>query len=283
MKRQLIANADDYGRSPGVSRGILQAHREGIVTSTTVMVNVDDVQRHVAEALACPELGIGVHLVFCSWRPVLPPETVPGLVDEKGFFLGQSTFWDRAEEIPLEQLRAELTAQVVRFTSLAGRRPDHLDCHQFVHAHPRLFEVYVDLAHRLHLPLRIPFSTKTDWETQVLLAPFLEGSPPERFREMVETDTRLLRARAVAHPDHALTTFFGPKLTTLENLLQILDTMPDGVNELICHPGYADAGLSASGYRIEREIELGLLTHSAVRERVAALGIELVTFAALSG
>jgi len=74
MSKQLIVNADDYGRAPGLSRGILAAHREGIVTSTTVMINQPDVEGQLAEALVCPGLGVGLHLVFTAWRPVLPPE-----------------------------------------------------------------------------------------------------------------------------------------------------------------------------------------------------------------
>jgi chitin disaccharide deacetylase len=281
MSRQLIVNADDFGRSWGVSRGILHAHRQGIVTSTTAMANLDAIGAHLAEALTCPGLGLGVHLVFCSWRPVLPPGEVPGLVDGRGFFLDQHTFWRRAEEIPLDQLRAELTAQVERFTALAGRPPDHLDCHQFVHAHPRFFELYLELAEERHLPLRNPFSCETDWETQVLLAPFLAGSPPEQWQHVMDADLDLLRRRGPTHPQRTLTTFFGARLATLDNLLSILDTVGEGVSELISHPGYADEALAASGYRGERETELALLTHPVVRERVLDLGLELVTFAAV--
>ena len=102
MRKKLIINADDYGRAPGVSRGILQAHREGIVTSTTVMINQPDVEPQLTQALACPELGIGLHLVFSAWRPVLPPELIPSLVDPGGSFLGQHDLWARAEEISAE-------------------------------------------------------------------------------------------------------------------------------------------------------------------------------------
>ena len=76
MGKQLIVNADDYGRSPGVSRGILRAHREGIVTSTTVMINQPDVEAQLEEALTYPRLGIGLHLVFSAWRPLLPPMSI---------------------------------------------------------------------------------------------------------------------------------------------------------------------------------------------------------------
>jgi len=281
MDKLLIVNADDYGRAPGVSRGILAAHREGIVTSTTVMVNQPGVEEQLAEALACPGLGVGLHLVYTAWRPVLPPEQVPDLVDDNGLFLEQHDVWARAEQIPLDQLQAELTAQLERFVDLAGRLPDHLDCHHFVHLYPPFFQVYADLAARFHLPLRIPFPPETEFEQAARTLPFLEGFPRDLVRGMIVTNSALVKARRLAHPDRFISTFFGRGALTLEALFGLLETLPGGVTELMCHPGYDDPALAASSYRAEREIELHLLTHPAVQDRVKALGIELVTFSAL--
>jgi predicted glycoside hydrolase/deacetylase ChbG (UPF0249 family) len=281
MSKQLIVNADDYGRAPGVSRGILAAHREGIVTSTTVMINQPGVEEQLAQALACPNLGLGLHLVFTAWRPVLPAEEVPGLVDDNGLFLEQHDVWARAEQIPLDQLQAELTAQLERFVDLAGRLPDHLDCHHFVHLYPPFFQVYAELAARFHLPLRIPFPPETEFEQAARTLPFLEGFPRDLVRGMIVTNSALVKARRLAHPDRFISTFFGRGALTLEALFGLLETLPGGVTELMCHPGYDDPALAASSYRAEREIELHLLTHPAVQDRVKALGIELVTFSAL--
>ncbi len=282
MAKQLIVNADDYGRSPGVSRGILHAHRAGIVTSTTVMINQPGVEAQLAEALACPGLGLGLHLTFTAWRPVLPPEMIPALVDESGYFLEQHEVWARAEAVPVDQLRAELGAQVERFVALAGRLPDHLDCHHFVHLYPPFFQVYADLAAYHHLPLRVPFPPQTDFAQAIKTLPFLEGFPRDLVRGMVVTNSNLVRARRLAHPDHFIGTFFGRQALTLDRLFGLLETLPDGVSELMCHPGYNDPALASSSYRAEREIELALLTHPAVRQRIAELGIELVTFAVLA-
>lgn len=281
MRRRLIVNADDYGRAPGVSRGILEAHREGIVTSTTVMVNQPGIELQLPDALGYPDLGIGLHLVFSAWRPVLRPEAVPGLVDGHGMFLGQHSLWAQAEEIPLDQLRAELAAQIERFVALAGCQPDHLDCHHFVYLYPPFFQDYADLAAQHRLPLRVPFPPETDFEQAVMTLPFLEGFPRDLVRGMIATDTALLRARGLAHPDHFIGTFFGRKMLTLEALLGLLDALPEGVSELMCHPGYDDRYLASSTYRAEREVELALLIHPAVQEHVEACGIELVNFGAL--
>lgn len=280
MGRKLIVNADDYGRSPGISRGILAAHRQGIVTSTTVMINQPDIKPQLAGALACQNLGIGQHLVFSAWRPVLPPGSIPGLVDQDGWFLDQHTLWAQAEQIPLDQLRAELKAQIERFLALADRPPDHLDCHHFVYLYPPFFQVYADLAAQFDFPLRVPFPPETDFEWALETLPYLEGFPRDRVRGMIVTNSALLQSRSLAYPDHFIGTFYGQEALTLDCLLSLLDALPTGLSELMCHPGYDDPALT-SYYRAEREIELALLTHPAVRERIEREQIELVTFDSL--
>jgi predicted glycoside hydrolase/deacetylase ChbG (UPF0249 family) len=282
MCKQLIVNADDYGRSPGVSKGILHAHRRGIVTSTTVMINQPGVKSQLAEALAYSKLGIGLHLVFSAWRPILPPGTVPDLVDSGGQFLDQHTLWARAETLSLKQLQVELLAQIERFATLAGRLPDHLDCHHFVHLYPPFFQVYADLASQFHLPLRIPFPLATDFEKAISSLSFLVGFPRDLVRGMIVTNSNLVRARELVHPDHFISTFFGRKALTLSHLLFLLNTLPAGTSELMCHPGFDDPALAPSTYRAERELELALLTDPIVRKHIEDLGIELVTFGALT-
>jgi predicted glycoside hydrolase/deacetylase ChbG (UPF0249 family) len=282
MCKKLIINADDYGRSPGVSRGILHAHRRGIVTSTSVMINQPSVRTQLEEALACPDLGVGLHLVFSAWRPVLPPEVIPSLVDPDGFFLSQHDLWAQAEDISSKQLRAELAAQLERFVAWAGRLPDHLDCHHFVHLYPPFFQVYADLAAEFHLPLRVPFPPEADFPRAVATLTYLEGFPIDLVRGMIVTNSALLKARQLTHPDRFISTFFGVEALTLDHLLHLLRTLPDGISELMCHPGYDEPALAGSTYRREREIELELLTHPTVRTCVAELGIDLVTFGVLS-
>jgi predicted glycoside hydrolase/deacetylase ChbG (UPF0249 family) len=281
MDRKLIVNADDFGRSPGVSKGIRQAHLKGIVTSTTVLINLPEIETLLAKVLSCHELGIGLHLVFTAGRPVLPPDAVPGLVDTHGRFLEQHTLWARAETVPADQLHAELSTQIARFVTITGRLPDHLDCHHFVHLHPAFFEIYAGLAEQFRLPIRAPFPIETDFRQAVSALPFLEGFPPDLVRGMIVTNSALLRARGLAHPDHFVSTFFGKEALTLDYLLHLLTNLPTGITELMCHPGYCDLGLSNSSYRHEREIELNLLTNPIVRERLDQLDIKLVTFAAV--
>ncbi len=281
MSKQLIVNADDYGRSPGIVEGILRAHREGIVTSTTAMVNMPHIEHALRRAQECPALGLGAHLTFSAWRPLLPPEQIPTLVDEEGLFLQQTTIWDRREALNLDELRAEWTAQIERFLALSGQAPDHLDSHHFIHLYPSFFGVYVELAAQFGLPMRTPFPPHEEWEKLVVTIPFLEGVPPRQVQDMLDQDKRLAQSKAVPHPDLYIGRFFGPEALTLENLLSILEEVPAGVSEMMCHPGLVDEGLAASTYAAPREKELALLCHPQVREKVEELDIALVTFSAL--
>src|SRR5512141_2434028 len=91
MTKQLIINADDFGRTNGVSEGILRAHQDGIVTSSTAMMNMIGVTNDLSQAKTnAPNLGLGVHLTFTAGRPLLPPEWVSSLIDQHGAFLSQA-------------------------------------------------------------------------------------------------------------------------------------------------------------------------------------------------
>jgi predicted glycoside hydrolase/deacetylase ChbG (UPF0249 family) len=99
---------------------------------------------------------------------------------------------------------------------------------------------------------------------------------------MIVTNSALLRARGLAHPDRLISTFFGQEALTLDYLLHLIGTLPAGTSELMCHPGYDDPFLAPSTYRQERETELALLTHPTVHRYISEAGIELVTFDVLT-
>jgi predicted glycoside hydrolase/deacetylase ChbG (UPF0249 family) len=282
MSKRLIVNADDYGRTAGVVEGILRAHQQGIVTSTTAMMNMPGIEGALRRAKSCSELGLGVHLVFSAWRPLLLPEQIPSLVDADGAFLSQRALWDCPEAIQRDELRAELTTQVERFQTLTGRVPDHLDCHHFVHSHPLFFAVYVELAAQWGLPIRVPFPSEETLSQAAATVPLIEGLPFSEVRDMMRQDRELVQANEVRHPDHFVGSFYGEEAVTLENLLAILESLKEGTTELMCHPGLADEQLLAeSTYGRLREKELELLCHPHVRDKIGELGIELVDFGAL--
>jgi chitin disaccharide deacetylase len=283
VSKRLIVNADDFGRTVGVSDGILRAHREGIVTSTTAMMNMPDIERPLRLARQEPDLGLGVHLVFTAGQPVLPADEVPTLVDSKGNFLKSDVWQTSLGRMDLNELWAEWQAQIVLFHGVFVAKPDHLDCHHFVHLHPPIFDMYLRLAQQECVPARVPISAEIQSAQSLRIFAARFGIDPDLVHFVVESDLGALQQHQVRHPDHFCAEFYGDDGISLENLLVILDRLPEGVTELMVHPGIADAALrSASKYAVQRERELEILCEPAVRARVADAGIELVNFGALA-
>lgn len=265
MSKQLIVNADDLGLSPGVNRGILEAHRRGILTSTTAMVNMPDAEAGIRLLQReAPQVGIGLHITLTTGRPVLPPEQVPSLVDESGMFpyiMGDPLA--HADAMQADEITAEIRAQFARFVELAGHKPDHLDSHHHAAYHiPAAFQTLLELADAHYLPIRNACGWLTD---ESLNAPRYDV-----LRQM-------LAARpAPRWPDNFETGFYDAG-ATLDHLRSILTGLPDGVTELMCHPGYYDG--FPMYYAAQRDTEVAVLTDPAVRALVTEQGIEQVTFA----
>ena len=148
----LVVNADDLGVSKGATLGIIQAHREGIVTSASLATTYA-AYGHALESLrTCPNLGIGLHFTLTSGKPVSDAKRVPLLIDENGFFRWRFTSLLRAVSIQrksslLDQIEIELDAQFARLLS-DGIQPDHIDGERHVHLIPGIFEKVVATARR---------------------------------------------------------------------------------------------------------------------------------------
>jgi predicted glycoside hydrolase/deacetylase ChbG (UPF0249 family) len=280
MTRQLIVNADDFGRTRGVSAGILRAHLEGVVTSTTAMMNMPGVPADLHQARSeAPRLGLGVHLNFTAGRPLLPPEWCASLVDEHGRFLTQDAIMANPDRIKSDELRSELKSQITTFKNAMNMLPDHLDAHHFIHLYPPFFEVYLDLADSFKLPVRIPLPRQ---EAELERMPPLIGNlPPEMAKSIGRADQQQLAARAIKTTDHFDATFYD-KTINVPFLMEILASLPQGSSELMTHPGQLDDQLrKESNYNLQREDELAVLTNPQIIDYLARLDIRLMTFADL--
>lgn len=148
-RRRLIVNADDFGRSRSINEAVVRAHREGILTTASLMVAGEACDEAVALARAHPMLGVGLHLTLVCGRSVLPPAKIPGLVDAQGNFPDFAPgagfrFWARQGALR-EALRAELAAQFERFHA-TGLELDHVNGHLHLHLHPVVFDLLVENA-----------------------------------------------------------------------------------------------------------------------------------------
>lgn len=246
MIRILIVNADDYGLSPGVSAGILRAHRHGIVTSTTVLVNRAIPPAQIDAALGSG-IGIGLHVNLTLGAPITGAAS---LVDGAGRFMRDAH--QAASRAKGPEIEGEIEAQLERFEMLFRRSPTHLDTHHHIGVLSPVREAVLSLAVRRQLPVRS------------------QGA----------TARQVARAAGLATPDH----FFGESgpgaYWTLARALSHLKRLPGGVSEFMVHPGYCDEALSGSRYGRQRETELVGLG-AAARAAAAALGIRLCDFSAL--
>jgi predicted glycoside hydrolase/deacetylase ChbG (UPF0249 family) len=248
---QLIVTADDFNLSEGVSRGILETHHHGIVTETSVMVNVGDLQQASAMLASAPHLGVGLHLNITRGHPVAPPRAVATLLGPDDQFLGSP------QALPIQMrsaaVEAEFQAQVDRFVRTFGRLPQHVDTHHHVHQHPVVFEAFLDLAVSLRLPARSLDS------------------------QMRATMT----ARNLGSPEHFLGDAGNEPYWTVPRLLTTLQTLQPGVTELMCHPGYFDDAIAYSRYGRQRDVERQALCAPEIAATLQEQGIQLVTFAAV--
>jgi len=249
--KRLIVNADDLGRTEGINEGIFDAHRRGIVTSATMMVNYPAARRVAALSRDRPTLGIGLHVALSGGPPALPPEQVRSMVDANGMLPAKPAGLaasDRAEVL------AEVRAQLRRFREIMGRDPTHFDSHHHSHREvPAVFDAILTLA----------------WETGL---PVRSASP-----SMAES----LRREGVPTPDHFVEEFYDQG-ATLNDLIGIVEDLPAGTSELMCHPAVVDEELrSTSGYAEARTRELDVLTSAGVRQAVQRSGVRLISFGQL--
>src|SRR5258708_28321004 len=275
-EKRLIVNADDYGATLEVSRGILQAHHKGIVTATAVMITSTGVIAGIQDAIAtAPQLGLGLHLTLSGKgiRPMLPAEQVPSLVQPDGTFYPFDQWFAHYEGFNPDEIARELRAQCACFLDIAERPPDHLDSHHHaVYRHPAALRTLFDLAAEYRLPVRnVGFGGET---TESSLHWLLEGLSPELQESSRATLKNILDVPLPPWPQRFEGSFYD-NTSTRGELLLILTNLPQGVTELMCHPGYADEAL-VSDYTTKREEEIAALTHSSTSEVIKAEGITLV-------
>ncbi len=242
MPCQLIINADDLGYDPAVTKGIVRAMREGVVTSTTFMVNTPHSEDAAREAQG---LSVGLHLNLARHPPL---SKVPAALLRDGAFDEP-----RAGELPPEVVRAEALAQLARLQEWLGVEATHVDVHKHLHQHPGVLEGLAAAAREAKLPVRSI------------------DAPMRQF----------LRSRGVATNDHFIGDAGKKAHWTLEQLERDLAQLPaDGIVELMCHPGYAPTH-TKSGYAHQREVELQTFIHPRARELLQRAGVALVDFRAV--
>lgn len=287
--RNLIVNADDLGWTESVNRGIAEAHRQGIVTSASLLANGAAFASAVELARTTPGFAVGVHLNLSDGEPVAPRQSVKGLVNERGELdaTPESLLLRLARRgTLLEVVEHEWDAQIRKVRD-AGIQPVHVDGHRHVHMLPGLFEIAARLAKKYSIgairlsheesSLRAALASGKDQRGSVVMKQGLQA----RGLKFIARDARQLAERAgLATADY----FCGIAQTgelTRQGVMRLLQNLPDGTTEFMCHPGYADDALEKSATRLKssRQAELEILTDTVIRNLVASQGIRLVDYA----
>ena len=253
---RLIINADDFGFTPDVNAGIVDAHLRGVLTSTTLMANGEAFDDAVRLAKETPTLDIGAHLVLVQGHSVIDGRTLP----ETPVHL-LATLARRKLDV-----YSECKAQIEKIQA-AGLRLSHLDSHKHTHLVPGVFRAVVKLASEFGIPwVRLPL----DSTFRFAKLPCALGSRYYR---------RFAQGKNVRMTDH----FLGFELTgslTEETFARALNEIKDGVTEFMCHPGHLGAELKQARTRLKesRLRELEALTSPRIRELISAKKIELGPF-----
>lgn len=312
--KQLVINADDLGMCRGANLAILRAHREGVVTSASLMANLpafDHAVEHVAGE--CSNLGLGIHLNLTCGKPVLPAHRVPLLVDRAGAFRGgfawlyRLAMHSRLRHEALEQVVAELRAQFerVRFAlaAVGGTALDHVNGHQHVHTIPAVWDVVLGLTEEFDAgAVRISRERWSGrggqtWAGALARGNLLKQQLLARLSESNLQRTNEPWQRRRLHPDVNLVGILDSGRLDEPTLLARLEGVPDGRTEILIHPSYGNEPqstaasdldeLGPSDRRFQREPwrqrELAALCSAAVRQRIEQLGIQLTTFREMNG
>jgi hopanoid biosynthesis associated protein HpnK len=286
--KQLIVNADDFGLTEDVNRGIIVAHCEGILTSASLLANGSAFEQAVSSSRKLVQLSVGVHLNLSQGSPISPTNRIPGLVNEQGklhlspMHLGMRIL---RKQVSLENIHTECRAQILKVLD-AGVTPTHLDGHLHVHLLPQLSPVLVRLAREFGIRhVRCPTE---DLATTLPLIWNINGNSLAALKRSaiaygVSSFAKRLRGYLLVVGITCPNAFFGLAHTGFLDtnaLKALIAKVPDGITEMMCHPGYESLELKSFGGNLtrEREVELLALTAPEVKDLIRNLGIRLVNF-----
>ena len=286
--KQLIVNADDFALTEGVNRGIIVAHRDGILTSTSLLANGLAFEHAVSSSRDFVQLSVGVHLNLSQGSPVSPANHIPSLVNEQGeLYASPLQLWTKmlAKKLSLEDVRVEFRAQILKVLN-SGITPTHLDGHLHVHLLPRLSSILIQLAREFgirhircpveNLKLTLPVIWKIGGNS---LGAFKRSAVAYGVSSFAAQFREHLRKSGITCPNAFLGLAHTGFLDT-NALRALLALVPNGITELMCHPGYNSAEVKSLGGSLtrEREAELLALTSPRIKELVGNLGVQLVNF-----
>ncbi len=286
--KYLIINADDFGWSRGVNEGIIQAHKEGILTSATLFANAPDTRDAIALAQESPCLDVGIHLCYGPWPPIMPVAMLDVLFKKDGSAkFSTSMLWSYAtiSKKARHQLYLHFKSQIEHLKML-GLRPTHLDTHKHLHYWPIVMEIVCRLAYEfdipaVRLPLELPFSPFVGPINIKARAALCVLSPISFVSSLYFAYIKYGRVTphrlvGIAQTGHWTKQRF---LNTLKHISESRTGIAR-IFEIMVHPGKS-YGLDPKQTRLieSREAELDILTDNEIKEYISQCNnIKLITF-----
>ena len=267
--RRLIVNADDFGRSASINAAVIRAHKEGILTTASLMVNGSACQEAVQLAHENPTLGVGLHLSLVCGRSTLKPTEIPGLVDNRYQFSNNPVgagFRYFLDPDLRPQLRHEIHAQFDKF-ALTKLRLDHVNGHLNMHLHPAIFSILRRHARNLGIG-HMRVTRDRFW----LNAGIAGGEWLYRISHALIFNLLSARARSdlkrqdIRHTHQVFGLLQNGRVDE-EYVLKLLTRLPAGDSELYCHPSLDD---------FKHEYEA--LISPRIRQQVEAEGVRLIRY-----
>jgi hopanoid biosynthesis associated protein HpnK len=284
--RRLIVNADDFGLTAGVNRAIIEGNHSGIVTSATLMANAKATDAAIDLARTEPSLKTGCHVVLIDGVPLA--SNLPSLTDGSPRFrssLKQFALAATRGQIAADEIQREVETQIRKLQS-CGVTITHVDSHKHTHMFPCVLRPMLRAAKACGIrAVRNPFEPLKSWPAGMVLGSpglWLRLAGVMGFQIFAAEFRRALKEEGMVSTDGTV----GIAVTGMldqKRLLRILEALPEGTWELVCHPGYSDPDLQAAGTRLtqSREVELSALTSAETKKALARRQIDLISYADL--
>lgn len=248
MPSLLIINADDFGLCQAVNYGIIESHRNGIVLSTSAMMNMPEISHAAKLSHEYPSLVVGMHFVLTTGIPFSP---MPSLT--RNGILGKWLWEIESGDLPLDEIEQELHRQYDHFIKVFGRKPSHIDSHHHVHMITGIFPIVMSFAQDKGIAIRIDRHLNKNW-------------PPVCYQ--------------VASTDYFSQDFYGDEITESLILKIIDDSIARGDRsiEIMSHPAFIDNALLKSNYAYQRLTELEVLTSIELKAKILDRGFKLGSY-----
>lgn len=253
---KLLVNGDDFGLTMGVSKGIIESIKNGIMGDTTAMANIEYFNDSIELAKENGINEMGIHLTMTCGKSILPKSEVSTIVDENGYFLKKPVLEKRIDKIDISQVEKEMRAQINKFLE-SGMKLNHIDSHHHFYAFSKeTFTVVAKLAKELNVPMRCPMNMHFDVADEL----------------------------NVKYPDVIVGDFFGDNVSEEFFLRRLKEAIEAGHKtiEFMAHPAYIDDELiNISSYTDGRVKELDILTSKSVKDFIKDNNIQIINFSQL--